>query len=102
MTKGNDKNSVPFPSRFSVAPSTVSTEETVVADYVHPPSPQGTKRPREEPEVILDEDARPSARQRRSSYLPAEIEPPNTVMGWFMLPFHSFVRGFKESLKDRS
>jgi hypothetical protein len=61
------------------------------------------KRPREEPDAIPDEeDVRPSARQRRASYLPPQIEPPNTVMGWFMLPFHSFVRGFKESLKDRS
>lgn len=60
------------------------------------------KRAREELDTVPDEDERKAIRPRTSSYIPPKMEPPNTVLGWFMLPFHSFVRGFKESLKDKS
>ncbi|KAF9563087.1 hypothetical protein CPC08DRAFT_633248, partial [Agrocybe pediades] len=94
----NGENSVPFPSTGARPPSSSgSTEDTLVVDAQ---LPKGLKRSREEDETGPQEDERPSARPRTSSYLPPQIEPPNTVMGWFMLPFQSFVRGFKESLKD--
>ncbi|KDR80689.1 hypothetical protein GALMADRAFT_241078 [Galerina marginata CBS 339.88] len=102
ISRSESVSSIPFPSRYSMPPpSSASTEDTLVVDVANSRSSQGVKRSREEPEVIAEEDARPSARQRTASYLPPQVEPPNTVMGWFMLPFHSFVRGFKESLKDR-
>lgn len=60
----------------------------------------GVKRSREEVDTT-PEDEQLAVRQRTATYLPPQIEPPNTLLGWFMLPFNSFARGFKESLKDR-
>lgn len=73
----------------------VSPEETVT---------RGVKRPLEDCEIDLppdDPDARPQNRPRTEEYVAPDTEP--GVFGWFMMPFKSFVRGFKESLsKDAS
>ncbi|KAJ2918683.1 hypothetical protein MD484_g1764, partial [Candolleomyces efflorescens] len=98
-------NSIPFPTESSSAkpPSTASTEVTVVA-----PEPvlgnqtsadqHSKKRPRDDNAGNPDEDERPSNRAR------TETQDSPGVMGWIMLPFKSFARGFRESLKnsDRS
>ncbi|KAJ3514720.1 hypothetical protein NLJ89_g2208 [Agrocybe chaxingu] len=102
ISKSDSVNSIAFPSRFSrPPPSSASTDSTLVIEAGSSHAPQGIKRSRED-DVIPEEDERPSARPRSASYLPPNQEAPNSVLGWFMLPFHSFVRGFKESLKDKS
>lgn len=99
--RSDSMNSITFPSSRPPA-SSVSTEDTVVVDPIVTRPSKGTKRSREEPEEIPQEDARPATRPRKAGYLPADMEPPTTAMGWFLLPFHSFVRGFKEGMKDRN
>jgi len=44
------------------------------------------------------EDERPSNRPRPASDEAHDPLDPSTALGWFLLPFHSFARGFKESL----
>ncbi|PPQ67874.1 hypothetical protein CVT25_010313 [Psilocybe cyanescens] len=103
VSRSDTLNTIAFPPRFSRPPhSSASTEDTLVVDTAASGSTPGMKRPRQDSEVVLEEEARASARTRTSTYTPPDIEPPSSIMGWFMLPFHSFVRGFKESLKDRS
>jgi len=103
ISKSDSVGSIAFPSRFSRPPtSSASTEDTLVPEAGQSRLPQGVKRPRDETDVIPEEDERKAIRPRSSTYSPPKMEPPNTVLGWFMLPFHSFVRGFKESLKDKS
>ena len=99
--RSDSVNSFTFPIGSRPPASSVSTEGTVVVDPAVTRSSKGSKRAREEPDVIPQEDARPATRPRKAGYLPPDIEPPTTVMGWFLLPFHSFVRGFKEGLKDK-
>ncbi|KAF8202297.1 hypothetical protein BJ912DRAFT_944412 [Pholiota molesta] len=98
-------NTVAFPSQSPRVPpfsSSASTTDTLVIEAAASRLSPGVKRSREEPDEVSTEDARPAARPRTAGYLPPQVEPPNSLIGWFMLPFHSFVRGFKESLKDRS
>ncbi|KAF9530473.1 hypothetical protein CPB83DRAFT_182809 [Crepidotus variabilis] len=86
-------------------PSSASTEDTVVVDVgtsqSSRPNPS-LKRPRDKSEQVPEEDEHKDIRPRTESYIPPKMDPPDSLLGWFMLPFHSFVRGFKESLKDRS
>lgn len=78
--------------------SVASTEGTTIASEASP-SRQGLKRPREESEAPLnDPDMRPINRPRTETYEPPKKEAPSP-MGWFLLPFKAFVRGFRESLK---
>ena len=88
-------NSLTFPSRSLGAP--VSSGPSACADTAI----VGVKRSREEVDAT-SEDEQTAVRPRTATYLPPQIEPPSTLLGWFMLPFSSFARGFKESLKDRS
>jgi hypothetical protein len=103
-------NSIPFPTEPSSSakpPSTASTEVTVVAteSLANQASADqhSKKRPRDENpgNSDADEDERPSNRARKETYKPQDSP---GVMGWIMLPFKSFARGFRESLKnsDRS
>ncbi|KAH9479408.1 hypothetical protein JR316_0007998 [Psilocybe cubensis] len=102
VSRSDNINSIAFPSRFSRPPhSSTSTDGSLAVDAALG-SASGIKRPRQDSEVALDEETRASARPRTSAYIPPDIEPPSSILGWFMLPFHSFVRGFKESLKDKS
>lgn len=100
--RSDSVNSISFPTGSRPPASSVSTEGTVVVDPAVTRSSKGLKRAREEPDVIPHEDARPATRPRKAGYLPPDMDPPTTVMGWFLLPFHSFVHGFKEGLKDRN
>ncbi|KIK50457.1 hypothetical protein GYMLUDRAFT_51165 [Collybiopsis luxurians FD-317 M1] len=87
--------SVPFPTR---SPSSVGSSSTVVAPEA--PAPKGVKRRLEDTEVELpkgDPDARPQVRPRTEEYVAPDKEPPS-VLGWFVMPFKSFVRGFRESM----
>lgn len=87
-------NAVPFPSSSSEKPPSVaSTDVTLVAADT---SRQNlSKRAREDGA----EDEHPSNRPRTEGYEPPVKDAPG-VMGWFMLPFQSFARGFKESLRN--
>ncbi|TFK29681.1 hypothetical protein FA15DRAFT_663846 [Coprinopsis marcescibilis] len=97
-------SSVPFPAVKSGEPSSsvASTEDTLVAASGHE-STRGAKRPREEEtsETVLEEDERPANRKRSEIYEPPIQDAP-TPMGWILLPFKSFVRGFRQSLKNSS
>jgi len=96
-------NSITFPRQISRPPlSPASTENTLIAPE---PVPSGTlqnlKRNREEPEAIDGSTERPNVRPRTERYAPPEREAPGPL-GWFLLPFQSFARGFRESLKNGS
>jgi hypothetical protein len=56
-------------------------------------TPSGTKA--ESSEDVDGE--RPARRPRVESYIPVDKDAPSGV-GWFLLPFKAFVKGFKESL----
>lgn len=64
------------------------------------PVSKGVKRPLEDSEIDLpldDPDARPQNRPRTEAYVAPDKESPS-FLGWFMMPFKSFVRGFTESM----
>ncbi|KAG5219718.1 Peroxisomal targeting signal receptor [Salix suchowensis] len=102
----DQQNTLPFPSTRP-PPSSSSTDGTLIAtgpsSGPRELSPtHGVKRVREEeeeaePSVNEQPDRRPSNRQRDAEYAPEEREAPS-ALGWFMLPFAAFVRGFRESL----
>lgn len=52
------------------------------------------KRPRE---VEDEEDTRPLNRPRTETYAPIEKDVPGP-WGWFLMPFHAFMRGFREGM----
>jgi len=84
----------------SHASSSSSTDSTLaVSDVGSSPGKRGLKRSLEEPELAVDDpDARPQTRPRTEKYQPPQQEAPGPL-GWFLLPFKAFVRGFKESMK---
>ena len=104
VSQNDATNSISFPKNLPPHPplSSASTEDTLVFDAGLSDARQGLKRPRDESESSPGLDMPKAVRPRTESYLPATMEPPNSILGWVMLPFHSFVRGFKESLSDRS
>jgi hypothetical protein len=84
--------------------SSPSTEGTLIASEPNQRSGQssGAKRLREESELPTDDpDARPANRPRTETYTPPQKVAPSP-MGWFLLPFKAFVRGFRESLQSDS
>ncbi|TFK64100.1 hypothetical protein BDN72DRAFT_963443 [Pluteus cervinus] len=96
-------NSISFPSGATRAPPSVSSTDggTAIASEISSPSGSGLKRPRVEGDSELprdDPDARPQIRPRTETYEPPKKEAPSSL-GWFLLPFKAFVRGFRESLK---
>jgi len=96
-------NSVTFPRQFSrPPPSPASTENTVIAPESGPSgsSSQSLKRNREEPEATVEDTERPTVRPRTESYVPPEEA--TGPFGLLLLPFKSFARGFRESLKNAS
>jgi len=100
ILKNDRVNSVPFPGQPCRPPlSSASTEDTLIVDASRPE--KGLKRTREDPDHLPHEEMPKLIRQRTDLYLPPTMEPPNSILGWFMMPVHSFVRGFKESLRDR-
>jgi len=103
VSKNDGTNLIPFPGRSPPRPplSSASTEDTLVVDAGLSGARNGLKRSREETESIPVDDMPKAVRPRTQSYLPPTTEPPNSLLGWFMLPFHSFVRGFNESLMER-
>ena len=88
---------MPFPTSEKPL-STASTAITLVgADGSAATTRQtgnATKRARDE--VTGDEP--PLNRPRTDAYEPPAEGSPG-MLGWLMLPFHSFARGFRESLK---
>ncbi|KAH7867824.1 hypothetical protein F5879DRAFT_952570 [Lentinula edodes] len=97
-----ESSSIPFPTQGAKAPASTGSSSTVVSP--EETVSRGVKRRLEDCEVDLppdDPDARPQNRPRTEEYVAPDTEP--GVFGWFMMPFKSFVRGFKESLsKDAS
>lgn len=84
--------------------STASTDTTAVDGRSATTSPERAsvgKRKREGEEEVTDETAddggRPSTRPRTESYVQPEDEPPS-LLGWFMLPWQAFKRGFAEGI----
>lgn len=94
---GPATNSITFPTGTArPPPSIASTDNTLIAPDA---SPSRLKRPREEPDLPADDpDTRPQNRARSDTYEAPQAEAPSS-MGWFLLPFKAFVRGFRESLK---
>jgi hypothetical protein len=95
-------NSVTFPQFSQIPPSPVSTENTLIASESVPSgsgSSQNLKRNREEFEATVEDTERPAVRPRTESYVPEEVTSP---FGLLLLPFKSFARGFRESLKNGS
>ena len=93
-------NSVTFPSQvLRTPPSPASTENTLIAlESVPSGSSQSLKRNREEPEVTVEDTERPAVRPRTELYVPPEEA--TSPFGLLLLPFKSFARGFRESLKN--
>lgn len=97
--KNDSISSIHFPIQSSrPPPSSASTESTLVVDAGRLQLGHNLKRPREEPDAIAEEDM-PKVVRPRTEFYP---ERPDSILGWFMMPFHSFVRGFKEGLMDQS
>jgi len=104
LSKNDTTNSISFPGLSPpLKPlSSAPTEDTLVADSGLSSTRHSLKRPREETDSVPVDDMPKSVRPRTESYLAPTAEPPDSMLGWFMLPFHSFIRGFKESLMERS
>jgi len=97
--RNGNVNSVAFP-QLSQSPSSASTENTLIApESVPSGSSQNLKRNREELESTVEDAERPAVRSRTESYAPPEEASP---LGLLLLPFKSFARGFRESLKNGS
>ncbi|KAL6309276.1 hypothetical protein BKA93DRAFT_759405 [Sparassis latifolia] len=86
VTEGQDATRPP--------PSTASTDATMIEAEASP-SRAGQKRSREDD----SEDQRRSVRPRTKLYTAPEGDSPG-IMDWIMLPFHNFVRGFREGLSS--
>ncbi|KAJ3563753.1 hypothetical protein NP233_g8743 [Leucocoprinus birnbaumii] len=90
-----------LPASTSTSPAIASSPPTTASA---PASSNSLKRKREPSEdqpqssedVDMDEE-RPSQRPRTEGYIPVEKDSPSGL-GWFLLPFKAFVKGFKESL----
>ncbi|KAJ3759797.1 hypothetical protein EV360DRAFT_41216 [Lentinula raphanica] len=97
-----EPGSIPFPTQGAKPPESIGSTSTVVSPEES--ASKGVKRRLDDSEADLpqdDPDARPQNRPRTDAYVAPDKEP--GVLGWFMMPFKSFVRGFKESLnKDAS
>jgi len=100
ISKNDATSSIPFPGHSSPL-SSVETEDTLVVDSGLSSTRHSLKRSREETDSIPVDDMPKAVRPRTQSYLAPTAEAPNSMLGWFMLPFHSFIRGFKESLMER-
>ncbi|KAG7093643.1 hypothetical protein E1B28_007306 [Marasmius oreades] len=85
-------NGVPMPPPSVESSSTVVSPEGAESSG---PQKSGVKRCLEE--ETEDATEPPSIRPRTEVYAPSEKEAPS-ALGWFLLPFRSFIRGFKESL----
>ncbi|KAF9073250.1 hypothetical protein BDP27DRAFT_1216203, partial [Rhodocollybia butyracea] len=97
----SDKSSIPSPTQSAKAPTSVGSSTSTVI-HTEEPVAKGVKRRLEDDDVDLpedDPDARPQNRPRTENYVAPNNEPPS-VLGWFMMPFKSFMRGFKESLSS--
>ncbi|KAI0272491.1 hypothetical protein BC834DRAFT_921926 [Gloeopeniophorella convolvens] len=74
-------------------PLSVASTDATAVDAPVPPG-QGTKRPRE-----VDEDEpeeRPRTRPR------TQLEQPTSALNWLLLPFRSFISGFKQGMQQPS
>ncbi|KAJ3721264.1 hypothetical protein C8R42DRAFT_83986 [Lentinula raphanica] len=100
--ESDKSSSIPFPTQGAKPPESIGSTSTVVSPEES--ASKGVKRRLDDSEADLpqdDPDARPQNRPRTDAYVAPDKEP--GVLGWFMMPFKSFVRGFKESLnKDAS
>jgi len=103
VSKSDTTKSISFPGHSPPRPplSSASTEDTLIVDSGLSSTRHSLKRPREETDSIQVDDMPKTVRPRTESYLPSTVDSPDSVLGWFMLPFHSFVRGFKGSLMER-
>ncbi|KIM90382.1 hypothetical protein PILCRDRAFT_812122 [Piloderma croceum F 1598] len=85
----------PSTSRSRPPASVASTEATAVASDQSPLS-QGRKRAREI-DIEGEVDARPNNRPRIETYQPTHQDAP-WPLGWFLMPFQAFIRGFREGM----
>jgi hypothetical protein len=88
---------VPFPPSEKPLSAASTAVTLVAADGSAATTRQAgnaTKRARDD----VTEDEPPLNRPRNDAYEPPAEESPG-MLGWLMLPFHSFARGFRESLK---
>ncbi|ESK94880.1 hypothetical protein Moror_14047 [Moniliophthora roreri MCA 2997] len=95
----SSSNTIHFPPQARPPPS-VESSSTVVSPEAGEGTLQkkGTKRRLDETDLEPeDDDAPPANRPRAETYVPTEKEAPS-VMGWFLMPIKSFIRGFKESI----
>jgi len=101
--RSESADSIPFPRQSSRSPlSPAPTENTLIASESVPSGlSQSLKRYREEPEGAVEDVERPAVRPRTETYVPPEKEALRPL-DLFLLPFKSFARGFKESLKNGS
>jgi len=76
-------------------PSSTSTNGTLIASDQSLTTSQGLKRSSE----AGDEEERSHKRPRVNNYKPIEKEGPGPL-GWFLHPFRTFVRGFREGLRS--
>lgn len=84
--------------RSPLPPPSATSESTVVA-----PSDggemRGVKRPLEDLDETAVDDTLRLNRPRKSNYKPEDKEAPS-ALGWFLMPFKAFARGFKESIDN--
>ncbi|KAK0466978.1 uncharacterized protein EV420DRAFT_1506523 [Desarmillaria tabescens] len=77
-------------------PPSATSESTLVAPSDGSSEMRGVKRPLEE---AADDDTPRLNRPRRANYRPEDKEAPS-ALGWFLMPFKAFARGFKESIDN--
>ena len=100
-TRSESVDPIPLPRQSSRSPlSPAPTENTLIASESVPSRlSQSLKRYREESEAAVEDVERPAVRLRTETYVPPEKEALRPL-DLFLLPFKSFARGFKESLKN--
>lgn len=113
-TTDSERTLVPSSSSVSAPPPSASTSFALASTSTPPvagPASGPLKRKRDAlddeanapaegqsttDDVDMDEE-RPTRRLRTESYIPEDRDVPSPL-GWFLLPFKAFVKGFKESL----
>lgn len=79
------------------APSVASTDRTAfVPEASASPTRKRTRSKLEEDALVIDD--RPLQKPRTESYVPPAGDAAG-ILGWFLLPFVTFVRGFKEGMR---
>lgn len=92
---GSASRPIPQSSAAPRESPSATSDDTLIASDVSPVQKGHGKRAREDD----GEDQRPSNRPRTETYTVPETDMPGPL-GWFLLPFQTFISGFREGMKS--